>query len=445
MHFGTLLLAFVSAAHAADGVGSLPAPALIGGAVLVAALVIAVAVRAAALGVLAASGTGALASVYLTTQHFVAKSGGASLCTASSVLNCDKINTSEHSELGGVPIALYGLGFYAAMAFLGYALRGAKGASAGALVLVGGVIAVGYDIFLAWASYNEGALCIFCTLTWVLNATLLGCGYALCKRAGVNVGSLLGKGLGDHAGPTLVVGMVVFIAGVLVSRQAAAPVATGAGGIDFAALYEKPMGRVELDGTEPVKGDPAARFTLVEWADYECPHCALMAPILKAIVTENKDAKLLFKHYPIAQACNRFVPFEGHQYACAAAAAAECARLQGRFWELSEAMFKNQTYLAPSDIRFMAEKQGIESASFEACLQSPAATDAVKADVEGGGTAEIEGTPSLFLLGTHGDQWLRLKIGPGDTAAVNALLAAARSGQPLPPVPDPAPHDHEHE
>ncbi len=443
MHFGTLLLALVPAAHAADGVGSLPAPALIGGAVLVAAIVIAVAVRDAALGVLAASGTGALASVYLTTQHFVAKSGGESLCNVSSVINCDKINTSEHSELGGVPIALYGLGFYAAMAFLGYAVRGSKGASAGALILLGGVMAVGYDIFLAWASYQEGALCIFCTLTWVLNATLLGCGYALTKKAGGQLGDLLGKGLADHAGPTLVVGMLVFIVGVVVSRQASAPTVTASGAIDFSALYEKPVGRIELDGTEPVKGDPAAKFTLVEWADYECPHCALMAPVLKTIVAENKDVKLLFKHYPIAQECNRFVPFAGHQFACAAAAAAECARLQGRFWELSEAMFKNQKYLAPSDIRFMAEKQGIEVASFDACLQNPASSDAVKADVEGGGTAGIEGTPSIFLLGTHGDQWVRLKIGPGDVAAVNALLAAARAGQPLPAPSEPTPPEHE--
>ncbi len=443
MFAAPLLLALVPSALAADGIGQLPAPVLVGGAVLVATVVAAVAVRDAAAGILAAAASGALASVYLTVQHHVARAGGESICNVSSVINCDKINTSPQSELGGVPIALFGLGFYAAMAFLAWASRGEKGKTAGALLLVGGIIAVGYDIFLAWASYQAGAICIFCALTWALNLVILVSAARLAKASDLPLGTALGKGLGDHGGVAVVVGLTVFIVGVVVSRPGAGGgVATG-GVDDFSGLYELPHGRVVLDGTEPVRGNPAARFTLLEWADYQCPHCGIMAPVLKSIVDSNDDVKMLFKNYPINSGCNPFVQAAGHEYACAAAAAAECARLQGRFWELSEAMFKNQSYLSPPDIRFMAERQGIDLPSFDACVSSAAAADAVKADVESGGLAEIEGTPSIFLLGTHGDQWVRLTIGPADKDRVNAMLAAARAGRALPAPPPAPPHAHE--
>lgn len=438
MSLAPLLLALVPAALAADGVGQLPAPVLVGGAVLVAVVVILVAVRDQGLGILAAAVSGALASAYLTVQHHVARAGGESICNVSSVINCDKINTLPESEVGGVPIALYGLGFYAAVGYLAYAARGDKGRSAASLLVLGGALAVAYDVFLAWTSYQSGAVCIFCALTWVLNLTILVAAVKLARAGGLGLGEGVMQGLGEHGGLTIVVGLSVFVVGVVVSRQpGTTPGGGSAGAHDFSGLYEMPGGRIVLDGTEPVRGNPAARFTILEWADYQCPHCGVMAPVLKAIVDSNDDVKMLFKNYPINSNCNRFVQASGHENACAAAAAAECARLQGRFWELSEAMFKNQSYLSPPDLRFMAERQGIDLASFDACLASAAALDAVTADVESGGVAEIEGTPSIFLLGTHGDQWVRLTIGPGDKDRVNALLAAARAGTPL---PEPTPH-----
>jgi protein-disulfide isomerase len=404
-------------------------------------------------GLLVASIFGAAMSAYLAHQHQVALHGGSSICNISSVINCDAVNTSRYSELFGIPIALFGFGFYVAVGWLSFKfLRGGESKSAAAgMIAVLSVLAVGYDLYLAYASYSLGAICLFCTFTWVLNVLLLVGSVAAAMVALLTGSTVSAKGAALVRAVSEVGGgaVITFLSAVIVANLAyqsggTASVAVGTGGgqsadvaaPDLATLYEQPAGQVTLDGTEPMKGDPNAKFTLVEWADFQCPHCAVMFPVMEEILLENKDVKLYFRHYPISQACNRFVEGLRHENACQAAAAAECARLQGRFWELSGQMFKNQEYLGKDDLRFMVEQVGLDPKAFETCMNDPATAQAVVADVEGGGAAQINGTPSIFLKGAVGDGWVRVI---GGKEAINTILAAARSGKPMPAPAPPNP------
>jgi protein-disulfide isomerase/uncharacterized membrane protein len=444
---GSLLLALVPAAHAADGSVGMPQTLSIVAVVLGVLVVAALLFRSAVDGLLGGAVVGALASVYLTVDHFIVMHGGKSVCNVSSVVNCEAASLSKYAELNGIAISLYGLGFYAAMGYLAFRSKMGRSATAPTLLLLGALGAVGYDGFLAYKSATEiKALCIFCAGTWTINVLMLGAAAALVRRLQTSFVDALGKAVAEDAGPGLVLGLAVFILGVMVVRNQ-----EGGGGLGgaattttpnaFSGLVERVRGRIVTDGTEPVHGDPAARFTLVEFADYQCPHCAAMAPVLKKFLEENKDVKLLFKNYPLDNGCNAHMGRAMHPWACGAAASAECARLQGKFWELSEAMFSNQEYLAPDDIKFMAERAGLDVPTFTDCVASTAAMDAVKADVEAGFAAEIDGTPSIFLLGAYGDSWVKLNIGPGDREKLAAFFAAARAGQalPVPAEPEPLP------
>ena len=437
-----LLLTFLPMAHAAESAGSTTGTALIAG-ILLTVLVVAVAVlRKPAEGMILAATVGALASVYLTSQHLVATGGGSSICNVSSLIDCDKVNTSPYSTIFGISIAPYGLGFYAGMAYLAMQSRAGRAGTVPALLLLGSVGAVGYDVFLAWQSYRVGAICLFCAATWAINVLLLVASLRLSRQLEGGFVAALLRALARDLLPALAAGLSVFILGVLVVRaQAGASSPSAAeGGNPLAGIAQNVRGRIELDGTEPVRGDPSARFTLVEYADYQCPHCGLMSPVLKKLLDANRDVKLLFKNYPLDQECNPYVQRKMHEWACNAARAAECARVQGRFWELSEAMFGNQEYLSPDDIRFMAERAGIEPGAFAECLASAASLEAVKADIEGGAIAQIDGTPALFLLGAYGDKWVKLEVGPDDGDRIQALITAAREGKPLPTPVDPEPY-----
>lgn len=443
--FGTMILALVPAAFAAEGASEgASASLLIGGALFAVLAVGVVMAQRPLLGLMAAAGVGALTTVYLTVQHFVAMHGGSSICNVSSVINCDAVNTSQYSELYGIPIALYGLGVYAAMGYLAFRVHAGRTQAALALLVVGAGLSVAFDVYLAWASVQVGALCVLCALSWTMNVALFIGSLGLVRKSELSFVDALGKAVADDAGPAVIMGLAVFIVGVLVVRNQegarASGTVTASGEVQLpAGVVENVRGTITLDGTEPVRGDPAARYSIVEWADYECPHCGAVAPVLKKFLAKNPDVKLSFKNYPLSMDCNPYMQRPMHPYACGAAAAAECARIQGRFWELSEAMFQNQQYLSPEDIRFMAERAGLDVPSFEQCVQSAAAAEAVKADIEAGAATKLDGTPAIFVHGLYGDKWVKLNIGPGDAELLQTIFDTARAGKPLPTPVDPEP------
>lgn len=431
-----LLLAAGPAWAAEDGVNM----ALVGTmAGLVVACAVAVAVNRA-WGVALTALVGVGVTIFITQEHIALSKGGASVCGTSAVVSCAEVLDSPWSQIAGVPVSLLGLGFYVGMAWLAVKHARGQGADAPALMLVGSVIGVGFDVFLGAQMLSLGKLCVLCVTTYGLNLILL-VGSTLLART-QPFGPSLQRSVGSEAGVAVVVGLVALIGGVMWEQSAAtggavtggppadpiARIAQGPG-----AFYEQVGGTVELDGTEPVLGNPDAKYTLVEWADYQCPHCARAYKALHEWLPKNPDVKLVYKHYPISNQCNRFVSFEGHVQACGAAIAAECARQQGRFWELSGQMFSNQEYLSPEDIKFMVSQVGIDQAALDACMTTQEPVQSLLADVDAGGKANITGTPSIFVKGLFGDQWVRLNS--FDAAMLDTLFAAARSGKPLPPAP----------
>lgn len=438
-----LLLASTPAWAADDGGVNLP---LVGGlVVLVVACAVVVAVSRA-WGLVFTAGAGAVMSLYLTFEHLEVMHGGKSVCGATDVVDCASVLTSAWSEVGGVPVSLFGFAFYLSMGWLAYKLASGKGEDAPALLVVGAVIGVGFDVFLGAQMIGLGKLCILCLTTYGLNLVLL-VGSTLASRA-KPFGPSFGKALSDLAGIAVVVGLVGLIGGVFWYQGRAGQGVAGAAVADAmanpaatvarapGAFYEQVGGSVVLDGTEPVWGDVNAKYTIVEWADFQCPHCARMWETLHDWLPANKDVKLVYKNYPISNVCNRFVGHEGHPQACGAALAARCAGAQGRFLDLASQMFRNQEYLSSDDLKFMVNQVGMDAAAYDTCMMDAATLAAVMSDVDAGGKANISGTPSLFVKGVVTDDFVRLNA--MDKASLDVLFAAARSGAALPAPPPPS-------
>jgi protein-disulfide isomerase len=217
------------------------------------------------------------------------------------------------------------------------------------------------------------------------------------------------------------------------------------GGTDAGALAEMmglPGGPIELDGTEQILGDPEAPYLVVEWADYGCPHCAMAAKELKILVQERPDIQVRFKTFPLSGACNPLIERQEGAERCKAAWAAECAGLQGRFWDLQALIFANQTHISDEDLAYMAEQAGLDFPAWEACMQDPSVMEGVVQDAIAGAKAGVQGTPALFLAGVlPGGQFVESCRGP---AGVLELVEAHKAGTPL-PSPQPScfdPHGH---
>ena len=388
-------------------------------------------------GLVASAVSGLALALVLTADHYAA--ADQAFCAAAGIVDCKRVTGSAYGSIAGVPVALIGAGYFAAVAFLAISYAVGRGRAAGGVVALAG-LAVAYDVYLAWASTQLGALCPMCAATWALNVILLVGGIVAAIREPGGIGAALTASLKDDAVNAAIIGVGVMLVGHLVTRGPTGSAAGGAnagpstGSAAVSGLFRQVDGTIVPDPTDNTKGPPDARFHIVEWADFECPYCGDMAPEIDALVKQNPDLKVSFRHYPISQVCNRYVEGERHVNACHAAAAAECAGRQGRFWDLQQQMFKNQEYLGKDDLRFMAEQVGLDMAAFEACMGDPAVAQIVKDDVEAGAAANLSGTPAVFLKGATGEQWVQLDL-RGGGAGIQAVLDAARAGTLPPPGP----------
>ena len=148
---------------------------------------------------------------------------------------------------------------------------------------------------------------------------------------------------------------------------------------------------VEFDlTTSPWKGNPTAPITIVEFADFECPHCALMGTILKDVVKERpKAVKIYFKQFPL--------PF--HKMAPLASQATLAAHKQDMFWPMHDLVFSNQSELTPEHFMRFAEDLGLNMMIFRSDFASPEIKAQIESERAEGTKAGLQGTPTLYFNG----------------------------------------------
>jgi protein-disulfide isomerase len=167
-------------------------------------------------------------------------------------------------------------------------------------------------------------------------------------------------------------------------------------GYDRAALteqYRVRFGSEKLNlPTEdsPSRGAPMARVTLVEFSDFQCPHCGAAHPELVRLLREfDGRVRLVYKYFPLSS----------HTRALPAARAAEAARAQGKFWEMHDLLFQHQSELEDADILRYAREIGLDIERFEQDWAAPSSATRVEADRQLGMSVGIEATPSIFVDG----------------------------------------------
>jgi protein-disulfide isomerase len=157
-------------------------------------------------------------------------------------------------------------------------------------------------------------------------------------------------------------------------------------------------------------GSDEAVVTLVEYGDYECPHCGRAQPIVEEVKRQmGRRLGFVFRHFPLSNA---------HPHAQQAAEAAEAAASQGRFWEMHESLFARQDALEASDLVRRAGKLGLDAARFEQELAEGTHAGRVHKDFRSGVRSGVNGTPTFFVNGHRHD-------GPWDVATLLEALTSA--------------------
>ena len=143
--------------------------------------------------------------------------------------------------------------------------------------------------------------------------------------------------------------------------------------------------------SDHIQGELQAPVLLVEFGDFQCPHCAAAHSILKKLQGKFKErVALVFRHFPLS---------EIHEYATIAAISAEAAANQGKFWEMHDMIFENQSKLSALYLLRIADSMGLDMKTFQRDSLDQKLADKVEADFESGIMSGVNGTPSFYING----------------------------------------------
>ncbi len=185
-------------------------------------------------------------------------------------------------------------------------------------------------------------------------------------------------------------------------RRALALLGTSASLIDLQVPVEP--------GRDHVRGPEQALVTVVEYGDFECPHCGEAEPVVRELIEDFGDVRYVWRHLPLNDV---------HPHAQQAAEAAEAAAAQGAFWAMHDRLLGHQRELGPAELVGHAAAIGIDLELFADSLKHHAGAARIAEDVDGADLSGVTGTPTFFVNG-------RRHFGSFD---INALTAAVQTAQ----------------
>ena len=166
-------------------------------------------------------------------------------------------------------------------------------------------------------------------------------------------------------------------------------------------------------------GNANAPVTIVEFSDYQCPFCAKFwsqtLPSIKSQYIDTGKVRLIYRDFPLLQI---------HPEAMPAAQAAECAGKQGKYFEMHDKIFQGQTSLSNENYKKWASELGLNTASFNTCLDSGETAAEIQKDLQDGSAVGIQGTPG-FIIGKTGGSSGRVISGAYPFASFQQIIDAA--------------------
>jgi protein-disulfide isomerase len=174
--------------------------------------------------------------------------------------------------------------------------------------------------------------------------------------------------------------------------------------------------KIPITAEDHAQGLEDAQVTLVEYGDYECPHCGRAYPIVKQVQKHFRQRlRFIFRNFPLG---------EMHPHAVAAGEVAEFAGSQGKFWEMHDLLFENQSRLGDALFAELSEKLNLSASAMRDALEQDTFEARVQADFSGGVRSGVNGTPTFFINGHRHD-------GSFDydplVSAIHAVLDTAKS------------------
>ena len=139
------------------------------------------------------------------------------------------------------------------------------------------------------------------------------------------------------------------------------------------------------------RGEMSAPVTLVEYGDFQCPHCAMAHALVTRLERHyGQKLRFVYRNFPLV---------EIHPMAEPAAEAAEFAAAAGKFWEMHDSLFAHQRQLSDGLLATLAGRLGLDEREAGSAIEEHRFADRIEADIEGGERSGVHGTPTFFING----------------------------------------------
>jgi uncharacterized membrane protein len=359
---------------------------------------------------------GLAAASYSSFVHYrmLTQSGYSSLCDINATVSCTDVYESQYGSVFGVPVAIFGVVFFAiVLALVGVAGRAGSPArdNVPGYVFVMSTLALAFALYLAYASYFVlHKFCIFCAINYVAVIGLFVVSGGAAKYPMTTVPTRASRDLKSlFVSPmALIIALVVIGGGVaaIALFPKAAPNAGGAAEAQVSSPPLAPEDRARLEQwwdlqpkvALPIAPSAGVKVQIIKFSDYQCPGCRAAHNVFRQVLPryDKSVVEFVMKHYPLEGECNPNVPGGNHYAACEAAAAYVMARGTGFQQQLDDWLFANQQTLTREVVKKAVEDQvGIKDfdARYERALQE------VKTDASMGGLMKVGSTPTVYLNG----------------------------------------------
>jgi len=356
-------------------------------------------------------GLGASSAATWVHYHLIKNPDYSSFCDINSTVSCKAAYLSRYGSFAGVPVAVGGVIFFGWVVLMLWGSRGKSRIqdSAPAYIFAASTLALAVVLYLAYASFFVlKEICPLCVATYV---AVIGIFVISGGTSSVPMSTLPKRAVRDVrvlvATPLALVIALLFVGGTAwgvsafpreelrPAPQQMQPVTT-----DQRTEFERWWEMQPKSPNFPFDND-GAKVLVVEFADFQCPHCKQMyfayKPIIDKLIAEHpKDVKFLFKTWPINANCNASVPGVNFAASCEASSAYIMAKRKGTGDALKDWFFLHQEEISPATVRRVAVDIG-KVTDFDAQYQK--ALQEVKTDAAIGSSLGVNSTPSFFVNG----------------------------------------------
>ncbi|MEO8401932.1 MAG: DsbA family protein [Gammaproteobacteria bacterium] len=169
---------------------------------------------------------------------------------------------------------------------------------------------------------------------------------------------------------------------------------------------------------DPMAGNPTGKITVVEFFDYQCPHCVEMTPVLDGLIKNNPDVKIVFKEFPIRGPISEV-----------ASRAALAANAQGKYFEFHRALMQSKVEPLTEDAIYnIAQSVGLDLVKLKAAMKSDSINQQLKANYKLAQQLQLLGTPAFFIANSgvnKSSPSAAVAFIPGqvDTAQMNDIIS----------------------